>query len=224
MMKKLLSTIMAMLLLWSFAVSAHAENEFVLRNGIQFGDTKEQVRAKETIAINEKESKGDELITEKENVAGFERVEIVYRFDEKGKLIEVKWDMPWQSLSNSNSDYEKLKNAFQQKYGTPLGYSNGELYIITTTVFDEIAKQIVSMPFIGGTAALLDYSEWDYEYQKGQHVKIDLAQYYIEDKVGNRGYQLKVCYKYFTDEELNTAIQEKKEENAIENANLLNDI
>ena len=70
----------------------------------------------------------------------------------------------------------------------------------------------------------LDYSEWDYEYQKGQHVKIDLAQYYIEDKVGNRGYQLKVCYKYFTDEELNTAIQEKKEENAIENANLLNDI
>ena len=54
MMKKLLSTIMAMLLLWSFAVSAHAENEFVLRNGIQFGDTKEQVRAKETIAIDEK--------------------------------------------------------------------------------------------------------------------------------------------------------------------------
>jgi len=57
MMKKLLSTIMAMLLLWSFAVSAHAENEFVLRNGIQFGDTKEQVRAKETIAIDEKKVK-----------------------------------------------------------------------------------------------------------------------------------------------------------------------
>ena len=47
MMKKLLSTIMAVLLLWSFAVSAHAENEFVLRNGIQFGDTNKFVQKKQ---------------------------------------------------------------------------------------------------------------------------------------------------------------------------------
>ena len=74
MMKKMLSMLMAMLLLWSFAGAAHAENEFVLRNGIQFGDTREEVRAKETIAINEEEGDEQSLWTEEGSVAGFEFV------------------------------------------------------------------------------------------------------------------------------------------------------
>lgn len=222
MMKKLLSTIMAMLLLWSFAVSAHAENEFVLRNGIQFGDTKEQVRAKETIAIDEKKSKEDSLWTEEGDVAGFEGVTILYRFDDEDKLIEVKWTMPHRTSSDtSNSDYEKLENAFQQKYGTPLGYSNGEWYIITTKAFENAVLVVTLVPSVDESGAISHYSEWDYEYQKGQHVKIELVQYYIKNNnIGGAIYMFEVGYKYFTDEELNAAKQEKEEKNAA----VLNDI
>ena len=62
MMKKLLSTIMAVLLLWSFAVSAHAENEFVLRNGIQFGDTKEQLQLTKKKATNNHSGQRKEVL------------------------------------------------------------------------------------------------------------------------------------------------------------------
>lgn len=224
MMKKLLSTIMAMLLLWSFAVSAHAENEFVLRNGIQFGDTKEQVRAKETIAINEERSEDEEdlghLWTEKGNVAGFEDVIILYTFDEKDKLIEVKWCLPMRSNSDSSdNDYSKLKKAMSEKYGTPLGYTNGDCYIITTDTLTNAYTFVGLNKMLDMPSDIRDYDEWDYEYQNGQHIKIDLVQFYIT-YTNSREYDFWVGYKHFTDEELNAAKQEKEEKNAA----VLNDI
>ena len=133
MMKKMLSIIMAMLLLWSFTVAAHAENEFVLRNGIQFGDTKEEVRAKETIEINEEEGNENQIWTKEGNVAGFEGVNLLYVFDDEDKLIEVKWQLPESSYSDtSDSIYSKMKKALSEKYGTPLGYTG--LYPVKQTM------------------------------------------------------------------------------------------
>ena len=179
MMKKMLSIIMAMLLLWSFTVAAHAENEFVLRNGIQFGDTKEEVRAKETIEINEEEGNENQIWTKEGNVAGFEGVNLLYVFDDEDKLIEVKWQLPESSYSDtSDSIYSKMKKALSEKYGTPLGYTNGDFYIITTTAVTGAAVFAGTYKLVGKYGDLRDYDEWDYEYQNGQHVKIDLIQFY----------------------------------------------
>lgn len=221
MMKKMLSMIMAMLLLWSFTVAAHAENEFVLRNGIQFGDTKEEVRAKETIEINEEEGNENQIWTKEGNVAGFEGVNLLYVFDDEDKLIEVKWQLPESSYSDtSDSIYSKMKKALSEKYGTPLGYTNGDFYIITTTAVTGAAVFAGTYKLVGKYGDLRDYDEWDYEYQNGQHVKIDLIQFYTGATYNSLQYRVWIGYKHFTDEELNAAKQEKEEQNAA----VLNDI
>ena len=221
MMKKMLSIIMAMLLLWSFTVAAHAENEFVLRNGIQFGDTKEEVRAKETIEINEEEGNENQIWTKEGNVAGFEGVNLLYVFDDEDKLIEVKWQLPESSYSDtSDSIYSKMKKALSEKYGTPLGYTNGDFYIITTTAVTGAAVFAGTYKLVGKYGDLRDYDEWDYEYQNGQHVKIDLIQFYTGATYNSLQYRVWIGYKHFTDEELNAAKQEKEEQNSA----VLNDI
>ena len=221
MMKKMLSIIMAMLLLWSFTVAAHAENEFVLRNGIQFGDTKEEVRAKETIEINEEEGNENQIWTKEGNVAGFEGVNLLYVFDDEDKLIEVKWQLPESSYSDtSDSIYSKMKKALSEKYGTPLGYTNGDFYIITTTAVTGAAVFAGTYKLVGKYGDLRDYDEWDYEYQNGQHVKIDLIQFYTGATYNSLQYRVWIGYKHFTDEELNADKQEKEEQNAA----VLNDI
>ena len=217
----MLSIIMAMLLLWSFTVAAHAENEFVLRNGIQFGDTKEEVRAKETIEINEEEGNENQIWTKEGNVAGFEGVNLLYVFDDEDKLIEVKWQLPESSYSDtSDSIYSKMKKALSEKYGTPLGYTNGDFYIITTTAVTGAAVFAGTYKLVGKYGDLRDYDEWDYEYQNGQHVKIDLIQFYTGATYNSLQYRVWIGYKHFTDEELNAAKQEKEEQNAA----VLNDI
>lgn len=220
MMKKILSMIMAMLLLWSFAISAFAEDEFILRNGIRFGDTKENVRAKETIAIAEEKEDANEIWTIEGIVAGIEKVKIVYIFDEKDKLIEVRWQLPEKTNSDSSdNDYFKLKKAMTEKYGIPLGNTSGDCYIITTTALSGAAGW-VSLCAMIGVGDIANYDEWNYEYQNNQHVKIDLVQFYSGANYSSRQYDIWVGYKHFTDEELNTAKQEKEEENAA----VLNDI
>ena len=215
MMKKMLSMLMAMLLLWSFTVAAHAENEFVLRNGIQFGDTREEVRAKETLLIDYSNEDENKICTKKGNVAGFEEVAIVYEFDEKDKLIGVMWSL----YSPNDNDYSKLKKAISEKYGTPLDNTNGDSYIITTLALSETFESISIYRKFGIEADIYDYDGWDYEYRNGQHAKIELVQYCL-----GYNYVIHVGYKHFTDEELDAAIQEKQEKDANEKANVLNDI
>lgn len=48
---------------------------------------------------------------------------------------------------------------------------------------------------------LRDYAEWDYEYQTGEHVKIEIVKnwMYITDFTA---YEIHVGYKHFTSEDL----------------------
>lgn len=49
----------------------------------------------------------------------------------------------------------------------------------------------------------------------GYKVKIDLISYYYRTKEYDYSYKNAVSYHYFTDEDYQNAIQEKKDENAI---------
>lgn len=60
-MKKSLALFVAIQMIMLIFATAYAEEDFSLRNGVRFGDTKAQVRAKETIPINEKRS-SDKII------------------------------------------------------------------------------------------------------------------------------------------------------------------
>lgn len=71
----------------------------------------------------------------------------------------------------------------------------------------------------GKKYSLRDYAEWDYEYQTGEHVKIEIVKnwMYITDFTA---YEIHVGYKHFTSEDLDNARQEKESKNK----DVLNDI
>lgn len=195
--------------------------EFTLRNGVQFGDTIAQVRAKETIPFKEDECDETTLWTQKGSVAGFSDVQIAYFFDEEGKLEEVKWQLPDRtSTESSDADYEKLYKAFVSKYGSPLGYDNGDCHIITTRAFDGGIMIAYMYDMMDGYGDERDYDEWIYEYGNGHNVKIDMLQFYNGASYSAIKYRIWIGYKYFSDADLQEARQEKQNEQQ----SVLNDI
>lgn len=193
---------------------AMAAEEFTLRNGIKFGDTMDEVRAKETLEFKESSSES-RLITVDGTVAGISGVSVEYFFDDDKKLKQVSWSLSASSLvDSSDSDYTKLYKAFVSKYGTPLGYDNGDCYIITGSALTGAA--LISYLYNSmdtGVGDLRDYAEWDYEYTNTDHVKIELVQYYYGSSYSTRQFHISVCYKHFTDADLEAAQQEKRNEN-----------
>lgn len=221
-MRKLISLLVVIQMVMLLFVPAFAE-EFSLRNDIHFGDTKEQVRSKETIPIDEDASKEDKIQTQAGMVAGFDGVEISYRFSVDDKLEEVKWDIFYADIGESDKAYEKLQKAMTSKYGGALGYTNGTCYIITSEVIEDAVEIVGLFQMYNGVADIRNYDEWDYEYQPGKHVKIEIIEYYY----GNYGYWVNVGYKFFTDEDLTAAMAEKQAENEekqAENQKVINDI
>lgn len=209
-------------------VSAIAEeNTFTLRDGIQFGDTMEEVKTKESLGVAENSTGAPYLTSNSGTVAGIPHVRIQYSFDKAtGLLNDVLWYLPLydvDEISNaveiSNNEYNTLHDAFVKKYGQPLGYSNGSCYIISgqaiSYAFDTI-DQFSS--FLGWTGDICNYAEWDVNLGNGHHVKIELVQFCYGPS--SMGYMNSVSYTPFTDEDLENALKEKQEENDA----LMNDI
>ncbi|MCI5564811.1 MAG: hypothetical protein MR400_03835 [Clostridiales bacterium] len=209
-MKKSLSLFVAIQMIMLIFATAYAEEDFSLRNGVRFGDTKAQVRAKETIPI---QRSGDNYIeTQEGTLAGCSGFAICYYFTADNKLEEVLWNrigMP--NARVSDSVYEKLQTALKSKYGEPLGFSNGDCYSVTTRAWENAMGWVKLAENHGGGIGIRDYAEWDYEYQPGKHVKIEIVQKYNISR-GAESHSIAIGYKYFTDEDLAAAMQKKQEE------------
>ena len=219
-MKKCILLLSIVLMTMVLLVPACADDVFSLRNGIQFGDTKEQVRAKETIEIDEYSCSDTRIETKKGTVAGIDDVCVTYEFSDDNKLIEVKWYC-WKFNDDLfgkeyiNSSYDKIKSAMQSKYGEPLPTSNGNFYVIRGSV----SNVALYGPLLDRNNSLRDYAEWDYEYQTGEHVKIEIVMNWRYSTSFNT-YELHVGYKHFTSEDLDNARQEKESKDK----DVLNDI
>lgn len=108
-----------LLLTMLLPVSASAATTVSLRNGIRFGDTMEQVIAKETLAISSRDS------NKVETVAGtiylgsksIYNVSIIYHFDYAGRLVEIVWLFPMNGYAMDN--YGIAYDYFKSLYGTP---------------------------------------------------------------------------------------------------------
>ena len=89
-MKRIISCILVLIFCLTIS-TCFAEERFALRCGIYFGDTKADVKSKETLKITKETS--NELVTESGELAGVSVEFISYRFDNSGKLISVLWNV-----------------------------------------------------------------------------------------------------------------------------------
>lgn len=220
-MKKFTTLLITLMVLFSFCYSANAE-EFTLRNGIAFGDSMEDVKSKETIAIdtiddefgeNDAESDHPYSITTKEDtVAGISGSQIFYHFDKDKKLCEVVYF--FASSSNKDiidSNYETINSGLVRKYGSPLGNSNGKSHIITSSAINDAVLIYEIMKMVGGVGDMRDYDEWIVRCDN-YNVKIDQVCYYAGSSYSDINYMHCLGYKYFTDEMLKDKQNEKKEQ------------
>lgn len=234
-MKKIvimISIIMAILL----PLSAVAE-EFTLRNGIHFGDTMEEVLAKETVGIShiedgsestedsDKESEDDDpptysIRTENTTLAGIDDSHITYYFDAEKTLREVVYYFGDTKLADSSdSNYESVNGGLKRKYGAPLGNSNGSCYIVTGEAIEHAVTITYILSTYGGVGDIRDYDEWVID--NGDYsVKIDHVQFYQGSSYSNMSYSHVLGYKYFTDADVEDEQNQKREQQAVVDSDL----
>lgn len=222
-MKKAISLLLVCIMVL-LATSATAE-EFALRNGISFGDTMEEVLAKENFEIDEIDGGSSEddttdteaeypysITTVKGTVAGISDSYVWYRFDSEKTLREVVYYFKDRSDRDmSDSDYESLYSGLVRKYGSPLGYSNGSCYIFMGSAIISAALITYFYEEYDAYGDLRDYDEWDVE-ANDYHVKIEVVQYYTGLSYSDLTYSIKMSYTYFTDEDFAAAQEEKQQE------------
>jgi len=229
-MKKTLIILLACLLVIGniafpvFAETAEEETGFTLRNGIKFGDSIEDVKSKETFAIDEDSSTiADDgsitwLETEEGTISGYDGY-VSFHFGEDSCLDEMKYHFSETTLKDScQSRFDTLRDGLTRKYGTPLGNYGGNCYVITTSAIDGAVLMYTLIDMMDGVGDYLDYDEWIVDIGKDEHVKIDMIAYYYGTSYSDLTYYLDIAYKYFTDDDLLNKQQEKQEQqDAVDN-------
>lgn len=205
-----------MLVLLALNAAVSAGEIFVLRNGVTFGETREQVQAKETLAFQAPEKEGQTyLITEEGVVAGFDGVNIRYNFSDDGGLQEVIWyftNYTSSGLDSLDNDYENLYAAFVRKYGAPLGNKDGEVFLVSGSAI-RIADGSANLfkAFADGVGDIRDYDEWVVDCEDDKNTKIELASYYGGVTFEESFFSILISYDQFTDADLAKEVQDQQD-------------
>jgi len=143
MLKKLVSCcLVLMVVVFSMCPAVLAESSVVLRNGVNFGDTMSQVRAKETFAISS--SSADKLHTAAGTLltkyAVMSGVSISYYFDFYGKLEDILWQLPKSSIDTLNN-WAWLYKEFSETYGTPYSDTHRYLYDVIGKAYEAVCDR-----------------------------------------------------------------------------------
>ena len=209
-MKKVVSIILCLFISICILDSSFADDEFTLRNGILFGDTMDDILSKETVL----EREGDDSRWFKGKIAGYNNARCGFYFDENEKLVSMSYDFSESCYNRESTDdvYKKLYQSLVRQYGKAKGNTGGTTYIITGPAFERMALWVYLLGALDKCAGnYYDYDEW-VVYAKDYQVKIDLISYYYRNSDYEYSYFCDLSYHKFTDDELDTEIQKKKDE------------
>lgn len=151
-------------------------SDFVFRNDIHFGDSRERVEKKETFSpmlLN----KPSWCAYGRGTIEGFENSEVDYQFNSEDKLVQVLYHLDFypsngQALSNWRTETSKLK----QEYGEPYNFPRNKYYRVVGEAITGTVEDINSMISFGGKGVILYRNEWVVDY--GDHfIKIDHVLY-----------------------------------------------
>lgn len=77
-------------------------------------------------------------------------------------MREVKYNFRSSAFEDLiDNDYETINEGLIRKYGSPLGYSNGDCYIFIGGALESVTFHLALIQFIDGFGDLQDYDEWD---------------------------------------------------------------
>ena len=210
-MKRLVSVLVSLVLMVSCFSSALAAEDFTLRSGIKFGDTLEDILAKEKTLTRESEDSNS--FTGK--IAGYSNANCSFSFDDDGKLIDMQYTFNnniCTSRDEMNNVYKKLYESLKRQYGNPLGNTGGKLHLITGEAITTMAILVYLFGSLDGYSAdYADYVEWVIDCND-YHVKIDIVSFYTRSKNYTYDYYVALSYHCFTDEEYTAAVREKEGE------------
>lgn len=208
-MKRIVCVAVVLLMCMS-AFAGVAEERFALRCGIYFGDTKNEVKEKETLAI--KSETDYEIVTESGKLAGENVESVSYRFDDKGQLVSVLWN-----VCNSRNDifppmiFESLSESLSAKYGTPDSSDTDTFFLIKGAAIDDMLNlaeesTAFALSLMLGKAGPMMQNEWQIESSNNENVKIDLLLYQVDET----DYRLRLSYDVYTDEQLEMLHKENR--------------
>ena len=209
MKKQIISCLLVFAILFS-ACLAFAE-DFTLRSGIKFGDTMEDIVAKETTLTRESDTSNS--FTGK--VAGYSDVECTFAFDDDGKMKSMSYWFSGSvctSKSTANDIYDTIRKSMVRQYGSGLGNTGGSCHLITGPAIDSMALWVYLFGSLDGyDGNYIDYDEWIVDVED-YHVKIDLISYYYRDSKYNYTYMVSASYLKYTDEDYDAAVKAKRGE------------
>ena len=114
--------LLVFILIFSSFINFSLAEEFTIHAGTKFGDTREEVMAKETLLYCGEN--GKDGISFRGTVAGFDNSKVYYNFDDNVKLIEVYYGFNSYDGSRSSRTiqniYETLLDGLTQKYGNEI--------------------------------------------------------------------------------------------------------
>ena len=173
---------------------------FILRNGIQFGMTKEEVANLETLprepGVFEYYGYG--------TISGIADSAVQYHFNSDKKLRSVEIDFSTKDKKGyvlMTVDFEAINGKLRAKYGEPLGNTGGACHYIQGAEFGSLMGSYSSWIILGCS---IDYDEWVIDVEGG-HVKID----HILQASQNTGTNLHILeYTFFTDDDIENSLND----------------
>ena len=195
MKKKVISVCLCIILALSVIYIAYAE-DFTIHAGTMFGDTKQQVMEKETLAYQGEKDYDDDTsyLIYDGTVAAYDNCHIYYYFDKKEELlIDAEYDMGrFFDIGNDGilNRYAQLQDALTEKYGEALSEDDETTFLIL------------------GQGVYPNSNVYDYKWvswvapYENYNVKIDLI---LSSYKGDSDLFLNIDYYTFTDEELEIA-------------------
>lgn len=184
---------------------------FVLRNGIEFGDTMETILQKETTLVRESETNS----WFEGEIAGYPKAMCGFYFDDDGKLISMDYSFDKYVCTSEDimkEVYDKFYQSLNNEYGDPFPSGGGICYVITGPAMERMngwLKMVGTLPgFIG---EMVDYAEWIEGCENG-HVKIELVAYYTCAPDNVYDYHVDISYHLYTEDDYDMAISENHSE------------
>ena len=193
MKKKLLISLLLILLLTAVLSFSLADLTFTFGDGISFGDTIDDVQSKES-GLKNNGNRTDTILHPGLTLSGIGNTLRVYGFDDNGKLDLIQLVYGEQTWDDAIASYKAIEQGLRRKYGAPVEDLANAEFIVTGAV------KMYELCVVGENGVvskeLYDKNQWVIEVAGNKKVVIEHVLFrYFNDK-DEAAVRQRVTYQY----------------------------